>query len=207
MSFRSLGSFSATYQTATADTPITSPIPPRPRARTRLKRVRYRTAGTAHSLVFMKALGRTVTTTDKVATDTTLVLSADPGTGTASGGIATNDWVCIECDDGSFFFAKVTNVSTLTITVAALPADVSAGNRVWTFGAPGDHPVSTQTNPKPTPLFGSTETTVASSTQDFDGGETGLCVSINEEEPMLVYSNNATAAGFIEFISAGYDMN
>lgn len=204
--FRSLGAFQATYLTVTADTPITCPIPPRDRAYTRLKRCRYRTAGTAHALTFMKALGKTTTTQAQVATDTTLKLTADPGTGTPSGNIATNDWICVQCSDGTFFFAKVTNVSTLTITIAALPADVAAGATVWTFGAPGNH-TSTQTNPKVNPTTGSTQTTVASSTQDFDGGESGLCQSLNQNEPMLVYSDNATAAGFMEVVSASYDMN
>ena len=102
-------------------------------------------------------------------------------TGTPAGVIATNDWIAIELDDGSWFIATVT-VSGLVMTIAALPVAAAAGRAVHFFGLPADH-TSTQTNPKPNPVKGSNVATVASTTLDL-GDESGICQSLNAGESL-----------------------
>lgn len=200
-----LAGHTATQLTATAGTAITCLIPPRKRAFTRLTSVLYRCAGTAHTVSLMKAFSRTTLAAAAAASATTVVLSANPGTGTPAGAIANGDWIAIKLDDGSFFIATVT-VSGLSMTVAALPAAAAAGNDVFFFGVPGDH-TSTQTNPKPNPIKGSQIVCTASVLNSWTDPAAGLCQSLEQYSPLMVHSNNATAAGTFELISAVYSSN
>jgi hypothetical protein len=100
----------------------------------------------------------------------------------------------------------VSAVSTLTLTVTALEAPAPAGSEIWYFGtvaeAGGD-----QTILKPT----------ASTRTQYTPGEAGLANAGFRDEvsdviynrsglgdPMIVHSNNATAAGIIEYCAYGY---
>lgn len=212
--YRALGSFNFGGLTASSGTAITCLIPPHPRGYSRLTRVQYRPGATAHALVFMKAFGSTTVTTAQVATDTTVILAADPGAaaqtpdGIASpaGTLATNDWLCIQLDDGTYFLAQAT-VSSLTCTIAALPAAVSVGNRVWTFGATGDHPVSSQTTQKTRNTKGFTITTTASAMNEYGDYAAGILQSLAPNMPLMLYSANGTNAGVLEAVSGVYTTN
>lgn len=142
--------FAFSNLTAAAGTAITALLPPSGTRRpgfTRLNRIMYRCAGTPHTITVMKAFGRTTLASAVAASGTSITLATDPGAGTPSGNLANGDWLCIELDDGSFFLSPLSSLSTLTMTVNSLPAAAAVGNRVWTFGVPGDH-TSTQTNPR-----------------------------------------------------------
>lgn len=205
--FRAFNSFQTGGLTAAAGTAITCLIPPyNANSYTVLTRVMYRCAGTAHAIVYMKALGVTTLAADAAASATSVTLSADPGTGTPSGNIATGDWVCIQLNDGSYFLATVT-VSGLVMTVAALPAAASSGNKVWTFGVPGDHPVGTQTNPKPNAIKGYTITATVSVMNDWADYAAGLLRSLTKNSPLMLHSANGTAAGTFELVSAVHTNN
>lgn len=204
--FKALGSHCESKLTATAGTPITALFPPRRGAFTRLIKMLYLAGATAHTLTVLKCLGKTTLSAAAASSATTVVLTADPGTGTPASGIATNDWIAVQLDDGTFFLAKATGVSTLTITVAALPAGAAAGNNVYFFGAPADH-ASSQTNPKVNNVVGSAFTCTASVLKDFSDVAAGLHMSLNQNEPIMVYSDNATAAGELQQATAVYTSN
>lgn len=204
--FRALGGHHASKLTATAGTAITGLIPPRRGAFTRLCRILFRPGATAHTVTMLKALGQTTLAVAAAASATSITISADPGTGSPSGNLANSDWICVELDDGSFFLSAISSLSTLTMTVGALPAAAAAGNRVWTFGVPGDH-ASSQTTAKPNPITGSSFLSTASVMNDWGDAGAGICQSLNQDEPMMVHSNNATNAGTIEQVSAAYTQN
>lgn len=208
---RALGSFHAGGLTASAGTAITCLVPPHPRGYSRITRALYRPGATAHALVFMKAFGSALLAAAASASATEITLASDPGAaantpdGVAapSGTLATNDWLCIQLDNGSYFLAQAT-VSGLVCTVAALPAAAAAGNRVWTFGAVGDHPVSSQTTHKPNPIKGFTITTTASAMNDFGDAASGILQSLAPNMPLAVYSANGTNAAVLELLTASY---
>lgn len=204
---RALGSCHLTGLTAAAGTAITGLIPPRRAAFTRLTRVQYRCGSTAHTLTFLKAFGKTVLAAGVAQSGTSITLAADPGAGTPSGNLANGDWVCVELDGGGFFLSPVSSLTGLTMTVNALPAAAKAGNRVWTFGVPGDHPATSQTTLKPNPERGSALTCTASALNDWSDVASGMCQSLEQDSPLMVHSNNATAAGTFEMAAASYTLN
>lgn len=205
--FRALGSFSFGKLTATADTAITALLPPRNRAFTRLTSMYYRAGATAHTLTALKAVGTTTLSSAAAGAQAVINLTADPGTGTGPGAIAANDFVCVELDSGEFFLGKVSSVAALAITLTAnLPSAAAAGKSVWFFGAPGDH-VSSQTTVKPNPAVGSQFRGTASTLEKFEDFACGICQTLNQFEPLMVHSDNATAAGHFEQVSGCHTLN
>lgn len=205
--FRALQGFGFSNLTATAGTAITALLPPRARAFTRLTKLLYRCGATAHTVTVLKTLGSTTLSAAAAGSQAVINLTADPGTGTPAGAIAANDFVCVQLDSGEFFLGKVSSVSTLAITLTAnLPSAAAAGNAVWFFGAPGDH-TSSQTTTKPNPAVGSQYPATASILNTWDDVASGLHQTLNQNEPLLVHSNNATAAGTFEQVTGSHTMN
>lgn len=208
---RAYGGFQFGGLTASSGTAITALVPPHPRGYSRITKALYRPGATAHALVFMKSFGSALLAAAAAGSATEITLASDPGAaantplGVAapSGALATNDYLCIQLDDGSYFLAIAT-VSGLVCTVAALPAAAAAGNRVWTFGAVGDHPVSSQTTHKPNPIKGFTITTTASVMNEFSDAGSGILQSLAPNMPLMVHSANGTNAGVLELLSGSY---
>jgi hypothetical protein len=187
--FRALGSFNLGAKTATAGTEITQLIAPRNRAYTRVTTASYRAAGTAHTLTALRTLNQTVLSAAAAAGQAVISLAADPGS------IAANDFVAILKPDGTYHLGKVSSVSTLDVTLTAnVPTGgFAAGAKVFFFGAIGDgHP-----------QFAGTATTL----ETYQDTTAGIVASNNVEEPILLHSGNATAAGVLERVSGVYTMN
>lgn len=210
--FRALSSYAASKLTATASTAITCIIPPHRRGRTRLTRILYRCGSTAHTITVMKALGSTTLTAAVAASGTSITLAADPGTTTAAGAIANSDWIAIRLDDGSVFLTTISSLSTLTMTVNALPSAAAAGSKVWFFGVPGDH-ASSQTQSTVATISPATilkgKLFLATVSVMNDWGDAGASIeqTLNIDEPLVVHSDNATAAGTFELVSGVHTTN
>lgn len=191
--------------TATAATVITAFIPPRVGFFSLLTRILYRCAGTAHTISIQKSLNVTTLTSAAAASQAVINLAVDPGTGTVAGAIANTDYVLVQLDDGTFFLQKVASVASLAITLTTnLPATAAAGNKVWFFGAPGDQPASSQTTQKRNPLLGYQILATVSVMNDWGDNASGICQSNNPNEPIMISSNNATAAGFFELVAGSH---
>lgn len=204
--FRALGGHHASNLTATAGTEITCLIPPKVRAYSRLTRVLYRCGSTAHTITAAKALASTTLSAAAAGSQAVINITADSGV-TPPGAIAAGDFVCVQLDSGQYHLGKVSSVSTLAITLTAnLPSAAAAGSKVWFLGAVGDH-TSSQTANKPNPIKGSQFPCTASVLNDWGDYASGICQTLNQEEPLLVHSNNATAAGTFEQVSAAYTLN
>lgn len=208
------GNFHASNLTANAGTAITCLIPPRGRSYTLLTGLLYRAGVTAHTITLLKALGVTTLSAAVSASGTSITLTSNPGTNTnvtsPAGALANSDWLCIELDDDAngkprYFLTTVSSLSTLTMTVDALPYAAAAGNRVWYFGVPADH-ASSQTTASDNTLVGSALPATASIRNDF-AIPGGLCKSRHQDEPLLVHSDNASNAGKFELIAAEYTQN
>lgn len=193
-------------KTQTAGTVIQYLVPPNRVGYTRVTTVVYVIAGTAHTLTFLRPLGATTVASAGATGQAVVNLRADPGVAAAYGGIsnaiAANDFVAIRtASDDITRLYKVSSVSTLAVTMTAnLAVAVVAGDKVWFFGAAGDTDGRTgSAHPALLPTVSTTNT--------YTDREAGVVASIAKDEPILVNSTNATAAGTLAQISWCYTAN
>lgn len=184
------GSFNYGTVTQTLGTVITRGIAPMRGNLTRLTTLHYVSLGTAHTLTVLKSLGRTTLAAAAAASQAVVVLRSDPGPSTNL--LATSDYCALRQNDGTMLFGTVTWVlGTLTATFGSnLTAAASAGSDFWMFGVAADQ---TDYTFKPT----------VSTRTIYSDPISGIMTSGNVDEPLLIYSNNATAAGVID-LAAGY---
>lgn len=178
--------------TQAADTAITRLVPPRAGARAMIASWCYRSAGTAHVLTFMPVVMEKKVTVEAAVGATTVTVDSAPTS--YDGSIwAAGDWVSIEHDDGTWGEYLISGVSGLVATINALTAGVEVGSRFCFHGAATDH-------------TSRRVTTVASTEHVFTGdGVRGVaCTAAKDNEPILVHSNNATAAGILRWLGFAY---
>jgi hypothetical protein len=201
------GSFSLGTATQTANTVITSFIPPHSnRFRTRITSVDYRCGSTINVLSFLRPLGETTVAAAVAEAGTTITLTANPGvTGNAA---ASNDWFAVKLVDGRYQYGTFT-LSSLTATVTAVAADtggIAAGAKFWWFGLPADTgnlqitPAASTTRTYFDPVSGIFTTGLPSSLYDEDiyDNRSGF------GDPVIVHCPNATAQCWIDRISGYY---
>jgi len=195
-----IGGGSVGRKTETAGTVINRLVPPKPNAFTRVTTLRYTAAGTAHIVTAMAPLGKTTLSAAAAASQAVIVLTAQPVTD-GTNNVAANDWLAWDNGDGTYSFGQVSSVSGLTITMTAnLPKAVAAGQTVWMFGAIGD------TNPY-TGFVHPGFTGTASATETYTDTVAGVFSSNNKFEPLLLQSDNATAAGTMQLVSYVHTLN
>jgi hypothetical protein len=222
MSFKSIAG-RKTYGkiTQAADTVITRLVEPRKNVFTHITALAYTAAGTAHTLTIMRPLNKTTFTAAAAAAQAVVNIAADPGvyTGsrTANNVIAANDYVVYEAADGTFVLTTVSSVSTLAITLAAnLPTGgVLQGGTMWFYGITTDtNPNDAQAHPQHT-LTASVTTVLGNDPGEAAGS---VCSSLppskipavstllcnGKGDPLIVHSNNATAAGTLENVFVVY---
>lgn len=202
LSILNKGTFAKKRLTQTAGTEILQVIEPSMKgAKARITGIIYTAAATAHTLSLMKALNKTTTTTAKVATDTTLVLTVATFLNQT---LAASDYVVVKHTDGTYGAYKISGISGTTITINALSADVAAGQPVWMMGS-----ISEAEHCQ--------ILTIASVMNQFRDAISGLCVTgyrsvysgtvyqrSGNDDPILVHSGNATNAGVLESVSGYY---
>lgn len=190
-------------KTQTAGTVIQYLVPPDVRGFTRISNIVYTAAGTAHTLTFMRPIGRTTVASAGATGQAVVNITADPGVAAGYAGIsnaiAANDFVAIRtASDGITRLYKVSSVSTLAITMTAnLVVAVAAGDIFWFFGITTDTDgVTGSAHPA---LNGT-----ASATTTYTDTTGGVVSSFRVYEPILVNSDNATAAGTLQQINWAY---
>lgn len=195
--------------TATAGTAITAVIPPKgDNYKTKITRIVYTPAGTVHNVIVMKALARTVVAANAADGATTLVLTDGTDTFLNSEDLASGDYAIVRYDDGFYGLLAISANSSGSLTVSALEQPVTAGAPIWLMGAPGQ---------SGTPAIHLTYKTIASTRTEYGCPQAGVAESGFETvvsntyysrsgfgDPLLVYSANATAAGFLNFVCATY---
>lgn len=192
--------FHCDHHTETAATPIVELIQPKENLKPRLTSLVYTPAGTAHDLIFMKALEQVLTTAPAAAAATTVVLDIATFCGQT---IASGDYVVIEHADGTYGHYLVSALSTLTITINALAKAVNAGAKVFIMGAPADtyHLTfkfgASARLEQADYLSGLAECGYDDGVYDRDGAG----------DPALIYSANGTAAGILNRAAGRYVSN
>lgn len=181
-------------------------IPPRAGKYTRISKMVATAAGTAHTLTVLRGLGTTTCVGANASGQAVVNITADPGVATINGvaysnAIAANDIVAIKEKDGITRQYKVSSVSSLAITLTSnLVAGTVGGESFWFFGVIGD------TDPR-TGAAHQTFTVPASATTAIDSANTGIAVSNNAGEPLIVQDNNITATGTLEYCGFVYTPN
>lgn len=193
-------------QTQTAGTVIRQLIPPDRRGFTRITKLAYTSAGTAHTVTCLRPLGKTTVASAGAAGQAVVNFTADPGVAAAYGGIsnaiAANDLVAIRtASDGITRLYTVSSVSTLAITMTGnLSVAVAAGDDIWFFG------ITTDTDGRANAAHPALLPPV-SVTTTYEDREGGIVATYAKDEPILVNSNNATAAGTLAQLSWTYSVN
>lgn len=195
--------------TATAGTIIQRFIRPFKGAKSVVTGFRYTCGTTAHVLTARMSIGTTTLSQPAAAGQTVITLAGQP---TAARAIATNDFIVVErveTQSGRNYFTwELYKVSTavqnvdgsVTVTLTANVAGVHAvAQKVWLMSLDTDTiPGYDTTNPKfNLPL--STVTELPSNALAASGGLVGTW---GIYEPMILESNNLTAAGTIEYATA-----
>lgn len=191
------------YHTESAGTAIVEVIPPSGNGIVQVQRLVYTSAATAHTLYIMRACGQTTTVQGSLSGATTITLAqTDPGKATtgADETLAASDYLVWQSQTGKYFADTVSSVSGSVVTLSnALTADVLAGANVWAFMELGR---ATHTQLKPAV---STTTEYIGIFQAGIPIQQGLNFSRSGSgEPLLIISNNITAAGSIDYISGVY---
>lgn len=193
-------------KTQTAGTVIQYLVPPDPRGFTRITNFQYILGSTAHTVTFLRPLGKTTVASAGATGQAVCNITADPGVAAAYGGIsnaiAANDFVAIKtASDGVTRLYKVSSVATLAITMTAnLTVAVAAGDEFWFFG------ITTDTDGRTGSAHPALLPTV-SVTSTYTDREGGVVASIAKNEPILINSSNGTTAGTILGVNWAYSIN
>ena len=221
----SVPTFSRLNLSAAGGTPFIVPIPFHPRRKAKLTYLQYTPPANAQQLTLMSPFTKfAALVAPAVAGATTFQIGADPGKyslnlfpgatipepSVADNPISANHIVAIQGPDRILTVFKVASVAvanniwTITISTAGAPYATAiptqgypTGARMFFFG------LLTDTNP----LTGLAHPTVplASSTPLTLGANNQTVFESNErEEPILIYSNNATLAGTLNWASGVY---
>lgn len=182
--------------TASSGTELLRVCPPKANRFTRVHSWIYDCGGTAHTVTLMVPVARVKVLTDAAAGQAVVKMSQAP-VGTTGAKIAANDYFVVKDESGVFGAYRVNAVSgtSITIDVSIGSADSSgfvnkliAGSFIWFFGA--------------TSLHSKRQFTMKASTvTSMPDASNGWATSPGKNEPILVHSNNATAAGTLVGLS------
>ena len=189
--------------TETAGTVIFDGVQPSINAVAKINTLAITSGSTAHTPTVMKALGYSTTTAAAALSATTIDVAAltfDPAQT-----LATNDYIAVQLTSGEYFFAIVTGVSTLTLTIAALPEAVLSGAKVWYFGAAADagHDVFRPPVSATTVLHAAAPAAISDSSYSFVSSGTRY-ESNGLGRPLLILNANATAASTLVAAAGTY---
>jgi len=183
----------------------------------------YTSAGTAHTVTVMRPLNWAIVNGDVAANATAVTLHTDPGAYSTSGSykyplppdasspsqvasnaIAANDYVAVQLRDGTWHLSTIASGSgTSPVLTTAIPnitgGGVEDGAIMFFFGITTD--TVPQTGQAHVPLL-----TVASTRQELlaSSRHGPSFRSLNPGDPILLYSNNATAAGSFSLVAGHY---
>lgn len=194
------GAYGHGRKTETAGTAIVSLVPGKKGKFTYIVFVSYLDAGTAHTITQMRAIGTGTLSAAAAASQAVVVATAQPvdSAGATVDTVAANDYLAIQKPNGDWHLAKVSSVSSLswTLTANVPTGGFNAGARYCFYGVVGD-----SYHDDFDLVSGS-----GSALKNFPPvSQSGvMCKSTGPNEPILIYSDNATNAGKLEHVSAIY---
>lgn len=187
------------YGTATenAGTVINVLVAPKKRYFTRISKLRYTAAATAHTVTAMRPLGTTTASADAATSQAVVNITANPGP--SGNALAANDYIAIRhAVDGITRLYVVSSISNLAVTLTAnLTVAVTSGDKIWMFGVAANTDPLTGTAHPPLAMGAGAVTELTDDT-------TGVVCTHTTDQPILLQSNNATNAGTFNLVTAAY---
>jgi hypothetical protein len=196
--------------TQTAGTVINRLVEPMANAYSLVLRMIYINQANQHVITALRPLGSTTFAADAAAGQAVVVLTVDPGVylptssfRTANNAIAAGDYVCYQAADGTYVFDTVASgtYAALTLTTNLPTLGVLAGAPFWFFG------IKTDLNPNDGvahPTFTAVPAGSGYGVKEFVDETAGIVASIGKNEPILLQSDNLTAAGILNQVVAAY---
>lgn len=186
-------------KTLSLGVPIVLVCPPKAGKYTRLDYIQYLPAGTAHTITAMVTLFSTSVATD-VALNGTTITGKQPLSATEAGGAAAaGDWIVTIDQNGKYVVYQIASVTgavnTITTTSdygdangTGVSSIIEQDAPLYFMGAPGNH------SKRQFLTVASTLFTVAPPLG-------GIATATRKNQPILVHSDNATAAGSFKAIT------
>lgn len=198
-----MATFSLSSATAGAGTAIQQLIRGADGLITRINNITYTSAGAAHTITIMRPVAATTIDGGSNGGDSSFdVANLGAMKVTSSSSIeliATNDYLAWVNVNGIYQFDTVSSVSGNTVTMtSSLGTAVADGAPVWIFGELGRAPHVTLS-----PSV-STTTSINCHVQAGQPGQVNTNVRVGSGDPLIVSSDNGTAAGTIVSISGEY---
>ena len=206
--------------TQNAGTVITQLIEPRESCRPQIAYLRYRNGTSAQILTLMRPITLVRTTAAAAASQAVINISSDPGNfsninsncSTANNLIAGSDYVVYQAADGTYVLDTVSSVSTLAITMTTNcpTGGVLKGAPFWWFGVVTDtNPNNAQAHPRWNILANQTlvlgRGDGLTTCQRMAGkNSTGDSFAASDGAPLIIHSDNASNAGFLESVGVEY---
>lgn len=181
-------------QTQTAGTIITRVVPPVAGARSCIGWFSYDCSTTAHTLTFLVAIDEVAVSSEAASGQAVVNINRVPTSADGSV-IANTDFFVLQHEAGDWAVYKVSSASGLAITMTAnLSQKVLKSSRAFFMGQPSDHSLRQFTM-------------LASKVTTFIGADFRVraCTSALPDSPILVHSDNATAAGYLTGPAYYYD--
>lgn len=176
------------YKTAAAGTEIIHQIPPSKEGVVRITSLSYLDTGTAHGIYILRELAKTTLASAAISGATTFTGLTAPSPTT----FVANGFCSVECDGGVTHASKITSWTAASGTLiigTGLTAAAAAGNRVWNHG-------NLTATDAGTGLAHPYFLTVINTTLSLPPtGVPALIAANKDDSPVLVISNNPTAAG------------
>lgn len=187
---------------------------------TKISNYSITTGGTAHLGYFLRPLNYALVTVAGAANGTTFTIGTDPGLyttaanwkfpgtpyGVATNAIAANDYFAVQLTDGTWFFDKVSSMSTLQVTTTTTIPNITGGGIpvgaiMFFYG------IQTDLDPRLGAGSGhiNVQPNVSVFTQFYD--QNGLISTLGPGEPMYYFNANATAADTVASISGFFSRN
>lgn len=163
--------------------------------------------------------GNAYATAAVAASGTALILNRDPGSYAANfladgvpgplcadNLIAANDYLVIETSiPGQFYASKISAATTnsdgtvtVTLSTAAPTGGIPIRARIFYLG------ITTDTDPRTNEAHPTVVSGASSATVTYGGDGSPVQQTLASEEPILINSNNATGAGFLNTVSGIY---
>lgn len=174
-------------------------------------------SSTQHIAYFMRPFNWSLVTVAGAANGTTFTIGTDPGLYTtaanwkwpgttpknvATNAIEANDYFAVQLSDGTWFFDKVSSVTSLAITTTTTIPNITGGgipvgNVMFFFG------IQTDTDPRTGMGHPSFQSPISAFTQHGDM-QGSLVTTLGQGEPIYYFNANATGADVVSNIGGFY---
>jgi hypothetical protein len=195
--------FNLQSSTETLGTAIKEIIPGVANSILQINSLTYTSGTTGHTIYIMRpvavAIADTAATASQAVINFTDVTTMKGPNTTVAETLASQDYIGYQDSTGKFQIGLVTSVAANAVTLSnSLTTSINAGQTIWIFGE-----LARASHLQFTPPVSAT-TTIPMMAQAGIPGQVDSNSNAGIGHPVIVYSNNATAAGILVSVSGQY---